>query len=430
MVAPRQAIAHLYRRAGFGASPSTIETALADGYEATVERLLAGLTEPDDGRPAVPHLSSWDEIQHGHGDNLYNESVNLVDWWLEKMATTSTPLREKLTLLLHGQFPVANSKVYAPVLMYRQNQLFRTLGGGSFATLTHAVAKDPAMMIWLDTASDIRQSPNENFARELMERFTMGIGNYSQEDVRQAARAFTGWSITDRSGEWVMNDWAHDFGEKVVLGYRGNLGGEDIVEIVTHTPASARWVVSRMWSFLAYPVAPTSPDITDLVASYSADLNMTNLLRGIFLHPYFLSPASIGGLVKQPVEWVAGIMRALRLRPASWAKSGGNGYLQYALSNLGQIPFDPPSVGGWGNNEYWLSTAASLSQLDFAQSAVYVADLSEIDDAPVADRIDLLAALLGTDGWSERSVAALTKVRHLTPELTALALTAPEVVVN
>lgn len=430
MVTTRQAVAHLYRRAGFGASAAELDAATAAGFDATVDRLLAGLTEPDDGRPAVPRMSTPAKIASNHAGNLYNEYLDLVDWWLEKMATTTTPLREKLTLLLHGQFPTANSKVYAPIFMYQQNETFRRLGPGAFNTLTQALAKDPAMMIWLDTATDIRQSPNENFARELMERFTMGVGNYTQEDVRQGARAFTGWSITDKSGVFVLNDWAHDYGEKLVLGHRGNLTGEDVIEIVTHTPASARWVTSRMWSFLAYPVAPSNFVVDELAAGYAKDLDMTNLLRAIFTHPYFLAPASTEGLVKQPIEWAVSTLRAFKISPGAFKKIGGNGFLQYALSNLGQIPFDPPSVGGWGNNEYWLSTAASLAQLNFAQAVAQVADLSAVDDQPVALRIDALADLLGIDGWTPQSRAALTHVRHVTPELVSLALTAPEYIVN
>jgi uncharacterized protein (DUF1800 family) len=426
----RQAVAHLYRRAGFGASGPELDAATAAGYEATVERLLAGLSAPEDDRPAVPHLSSYEAISRNRAPNLYNESLALVDWWLEKMARTTTPLREKLTLLLHGQFPTANSKVYAPVFMYQQNETFRRLGPGAYDVLTQALAKDPAMMIWLDTGTDVRQSPNENFARELMERFTMGVGTYTQEDVRQGARAFTGWTITDHSGVFTLNEWNHDYGEKVFLGHRGNLTGEDVIEIVTHTEASARWVTSRMWSFLAYPVSPHDPVVAELASSYAQDLDMTNLLRAIFLHPYFLAPAALEGLVKQPIEWVVGAMRAFDLTPASFRKSGGSGFLTYSLSNLGQLPFDPPSVGGWGTNEYWLSTAASLAQLNFAQSVAQVANVAFLEDAAGPERVDVLAARLGIDGWTPHSGAVLNRTRDQMPDLISLALTAPEYVVN
>jgi len=430
MLTTRQAVAHLYRRAAFGASAAELDAAEAAGYEATVEKLLAQLSEPDDNKPELPLLSTYAQIQNGRNVNVYGESTNLVAWWLEKMARTPTPMKEKLTLLLHCQFPTANSKVYAPIFMYEQNQAFRTMGGGQFNALNQVLAKQPAMLIWLDAGTDVRESPNENFARELMERFCMGIGNYTQEDVKQGARAFTGWTFTQDSAAFVMQDWNHDFGEKVFLGHRGDLTGEEVIEIVTHTPASARWLVSRMWSWLAWPIEPTSPYLDALVESYASDLNMTNLLRSILLHPYFLAPASTEGLVKQPIEWIAGIMRGFKLTKASFKAFGGAGYFQYVLNNLGQIPFDPPSVGGWGDNEYWLSTASSLSQLNFGQAVAQVADLSRISSAPVAERIDVLADMLSVDEWTPQTRAALNHVRHLTPELTALAVAAPETIVN
>ena len=164
----------------------------AASYEHTVEDLLAGLSAPDPDTPAVPRLSSAEALNMGHGGDTWDEYTNLVAWWVEKMATTPTPLREKLTLLLHGQFPTGFSKVGVPVYMHAQNQIFRTKGGGPFDELTLALSLDPAMLTWLDLSSNQRQSPNENFGRELMERFTMGIGNYSQRDVREASRALDG----------------------------------------------------------------------------------------------------------------------------------------------------------------------------------------------------------------------------------------------
>jgi uncharacterized protein (DUF1800 family) len=285
------------------------------------------------------------------------------------------------------------------------------------------------MLIWLDADSNERGAPNENFARELMERFTMGVGNYTQGDVEESARAFTGWAVSPGGG-FIQNDWAHDFGYKSFLGVHGDLSGEDIVRIVTATPASARWVAARMWSFLAYPVTPDDPVVSDLVPVYGAEHNMTALLQAIFTHPAFLSPATRQGLVKQPIEWVATILRAFGLRSAHFDRLGGSGYLADVLSNLGQIPFNPPTVGGWGSNGYWLSTASSLAQLNFAQTVASVADLSGLEDAAGPDRLAVLAGMLGLDGWGPKSTAVLNRVRDQIPEFTALALTAPEVIAN
>ena len=160
--------------------------------------------------------------------------MKLSTWWLDRMIVTDTPLREKLVLLLHEQFPTSYAKVNYADLMYNQNQLFRKLGAGSFETLTQAVAKDPAMLIWLDTGTDHKAHANENFARELMERFTMGVGNYTEEDVRQGARAFTGWELDYTTGEFFFNPYDHDNGEKDYLGHTGSLAGRG------HHPTSPR----------------------------------------------------------------------------------------------------------------------------------------------------------------------------------------------
>jgi len=423
-------LAQLYRRAAFGANSSELDAASAAGYKNTVEKLLAGLTEPDSRTPDVPHLTSAEALNRGHGGNSWDEYTNLVAWWVEKMATTPTPLREKLTLLLHGQFPTGFDKVGVPIYMHAQNEIFRTQGGGPFDELTHALSVDPAMLTWLDLSSNQRQSPNENFGRELMERFTMGIGNYSQRDVREASRALTGWSLSYPQGKFQFNTWAHDFGEKTLLGHRGNLAGQDVVRIVTHTEASYRWIPARMWSFLAYPVRPSDPIVSDLAPGYASDLNMTNLLRAIFTHPAFESTAARQGLVKQPIEWVAGIMRALNLRAESFKKQGGAGYLLWVLTNLGQIPFNPPTVGGWGQNGYWLSTAASLAQLNFVQSVTQVANLSVIEETAGPSRVAVLGEMLGIDSWTPRTDALLQHVRDDFTQLVPLALVAPETITN
>jgi uncharacterized protein (DUF1800 family) len=426
----RALVSYLYRRAGFGATTAQLDAGAAASYEHSVEALLAGLSAPDRDTPAVPRLSSAEALNMGHGGDTWDEYTNLVAWWVEKMATTTTPLREKLTLLLHGQFPTGFSKVGVPAYMHTQNQIFRTKGGGAFDELTLALSLDPAMLTWLDLSSNQRQSPNENFGRELMERFTMGIGNYSQRDVREASRALTGWSLAYPSGRFQFNTWAHDFGEKTLLGHSGNLAGEDVVRIVTHTPASHRWIPARMWSFLAYPVKPGDPVVSDLAPGYASDLNMTNLLRSIFMHPNFTSAGAQAGLVKQPIEWVAGIMRGLNLRTESFKKQGGAGYLLWVLTNLGQIPFNPPTVGGWGTNEYWLSTAASLAQLNFVQTVTQVANLKPLEETEGGSRVAVLGEMLGIQNWTPRTNALLQHVRDDFTQLVPLALTSPENITN
>jgi uncharacterized protein (DUF1800 family) len=428
-------VAHLYRRAGFGATPDEVASVAAGSWTAAVEGVLAGLTVPDGGAATVatPSLTAVQSVprlatlsaadRKAFQKTLRTEGRALVSWWLQRMTATSTPLREKLTLLLHGQFPTAISKVKLASLMYRQNEIFREQGSGNFGALTQTVAKDPAMLIWLDTDTDDLAHPNENFARELMERFTMGIGNYTEDDVREGARAFTGWRLDRRTGAWRLDAAQHDNGVKTFLGHTGNLSGEEVVDIVTHTPASARWVVSRMWSFLAYPVETTDAVVADLASGYAADLDMTGLLRSIFNHPAFVSATATGGLVKQPVELVVGALRALGMAASSPK-------LAAVLSGMGQVPFDPPNVGGWGANQYWLSTASSFERVRFAAGLAKVAEVPAIADAAPSSRSDAVAALLGIESWTTATAQALAKASGSPKALLALALSSPEYVAN
>jgi len=428
-----RALAHLYRRAGFGATPAEIEAAEKIGYETSADKLLAGLSEPDHAGSALalPQLTPLAQANvPGFSYDDYQEFIALSTWWIDRMIVTDTPLREKLVLLLHEQFPTSYQKVGYADLMYRQNELFRTLGPGSFEELTLAVAQDPAMLIWLDTGTDYKAHPNENFARELMERFTMGVGNYTEEDVRQSARAFTGWTLDYTTGNFFFNVYDHDGGEKRFLGKTGRWQGQDIINIVTHTTASSKWVVARLWSWLAYPVTTEDAVVADLAPGYKKDLNVTNLLTAILHHPDFVSTRALHGLVKQPVEYLVGTLRLLGLRTAAFSE----GTLVYLLAALGQQLFVPLNVGGWGQNQYWLSTSASNSQLSLAWNVAQYADLTEILDLngnPGA-QVDAVKKLLAIDAWSDRTYRALWKTadKGSAQELLVMALVSPEYLLN
>lgn len=424
----RALIAHLYRRAAFGATPHELNAGERAGWDATVEHLLAGLGKLDESAAASTPPSFVPFVQDivGNNPNHTPEFLSLTNWWIERMATTTTPLKEKLVLLLHCQFPTAYYKVNVPSLLFRQNVLFRQLGHGRFDVLMNAVAKDPAMLIWLDTGTDLVSHPNENFARELMERFTMGVGTFTESDVKNAARAFAGWSLNYQSGEYQLNANGQDIGWKTVLGHGGYLTGEEVVDIASRTEASARWVVSRLWSWLAYPVGTHNIRVAELAPGYRSDLDVGRLLRSILTHPEFVSSNSTQGLLKQPVEYVVGTMRAFNLSVSSFQP----GYLMQLLSSLGQQLFNPPTVGGWGSNQYWLSTANSLDQLKFATSVAATADLSRIADQPANVRVEALGDLLGVQSWSSGTAATLKHVRGDTPSLVALGLVSPEFVAN
>lgn len=429
----RRDVALLYRRAGFGLRPDELDEIAGGGYQAAVDRLVDGLgSAPDPGGDAVP------VPQLPTGATAATGVRSLQNWWMDRMIATSTPLREKLTLFWHGHFATAVSKVRDPRLMYQQNQLFRTLGGGGFEALAQAVAKDGAMMIWLDTSTDKKAHPNENFAREMMELFTLGLGNYTQTDVTAGARGFTGWAFERLTDQYVFRPAQHDYGQKTYLYQTGDWNGEDIVHIAVTRTESARYVVAKLWSHFAYPVAPSDPVVSDLMGGYGPGLDIASALRTLFLHPAFRSPQSRAGLVKQPVEYLAGAARSLSLAAGGPGGAGGTGGaatgravgadLPALAAALGQTLFDPPNVGGWGQNGYWLTTATSFLRLQAGLALAHRADLSTLGRLAPSQRLDSLASILGVDGWGPTTTSALTRVATDPLHLTALALTSPEYV--
>ncbi len=433
-------VAHLYRRAGFGAVPNQLAAAAGAGFDATVSVLVDGLGAPDPGADAVPaptlstppppsqRRAMGVTARRALSEQLHHEFVGVSTWWLSRMLATTNPLLEKLTLLVHGHFPTAISKVRFPLYMYGQNQLFRSHGSGDFGALTQAVASDPAMLIWLDANSNKASNPNENFARELMERFTMGIGTYTQSDVRAAAYCFTGWKLDPRTGTYAFDAAQHATTPQTFLGSTGVTTGRQVIDIVTHSDASSRFVPSRFWSYLAYPVAPDDPVVSDLAPGYAADRNVAKLLAAIFRHPRFIERASLQGLVKQPAEYVVGALRALGVTAADLQAKPG--LLLQTFAGLGQVLFDPPSVGGWPQNLYWLSTAAALTRWNFAHHLARRGDISLVADAAPAARVDAAAGMLSLSGWSSQTAAALRRAATNPPTLVTLALVSPEYVSN
>ena len=321
---------HLLRRAGFGASPADLATFAPLPYGQAVARLLNYQLLPDDVDTHIGQAGYVGTTSAGQ----FSPNTVVTDArqrLLFRMLHSQRPLQEKMALFWHNYFATGYSKIAGkvgaanatrlmaakpsedPQQQTGQIELFRTSALGNFRQLLLAVAQDPAMLLWLDGASNIKAAPQENFGRELMERFTMGIGNYTQGDVIQAARCFTGWELDTISGQFFFNPYDNDNGIKHFLGRSGRYTGEDIVSIVTHEPASHRWVISRMWSWLAFPVTPNDPLVQDFVHGYAKDLNLTHLLEAMFNHSAFVSARARQGLVKQPIEMLVGALRRLGL---------------------------------------------------------------------------------------------------------------------
>ena len=422
----RSAVAHLLRRAGFGASGAEIDAAAKAGYEATVSTLLAPAgADPGAAATPAPDFPAVKEPKKGNAQADYQ----MVQWWLSRMVAVTQPLVEKRTFFFHGHFATSVQKVASPGFMIQQNQTMRTLGGGDFGVLAHAMVRDPAMMLWLDSAGNTLKAPNENLARELMELFTLGVGNYTEDDVRAGARALTGWRL-DPGGKATLVPRLHDDTAKTILGKTADFDDSSFVDWLLQQPASPKFVTGRFWNRFGMP-GPIPPDVSGrLLAAYSPNRDITALLRALFLDPVFRGPQARYALVKQPTEYVVGVLRALNIKIDASADPKDVEILRTALNGLGQLPFYPPNVGGWPEGTAWLTTAAAQTRFVFAEWAVAKGDLSQVENSSPGQRIGAVAHLLGVDAFSDRSTAALNEVVADPKQLVTLALLAPEYLVN
>jgi uncharacterized protein (DUF1800 family) len=344
--------AHLLRRAGFGAPPARVAAAVQKGLEETIDDLFA---EADD-----------EEQEFARTFNAINgKFVNAGDagvcqaWWIYRMVTTRVPLREKLALFWHGHFATSIHKVEDTQLMLQQVDTFRRLGFGSLRELVLAVAKDPAMIVWLDGESNVKEHPNENFARELMELFTCGIGNYTEQDVQQAARAFTGWHRI--GSQFVFNAEAHDTGAKKILGRRGKFDGGDVIDLLMAHAATARFIARKLLRFFAAP-QPTDDVVAEAAALYDrTQLNTRSFLRELFQSQYFFSEECRRTRIASPAEFVIGIARTLNLRQPALDLVG-------QMNPMGQELLAPPNVKGWDGEEKWINATTLAARMTYARS--------------------------------------------------------------
>ena len=288
-------------------------------------------------------------------------------WWLDCMRVGGSGAREKLALFWHGHFATSQTKVRSNHLMLTQNETFRRLGTGPFRELCAAMAADPAMLVWLDGRQNHARSPNENFAREIMELFTLGEGHYTEEDVGEAARCFTGWVVNPENGDSMFVRRRHDDGRKKLFGKSGNFGAEEAVDLICARPRCAEFLATKLWEFYAYP-QPAPALVKSLAAHYRAnDLRTGELLRMILTHPEFYSPRARATQIKSPVQWMVQAARetARQLLPPGLALP--------LCAELGQNLFVPPSVKGWDGGTSWINSATlirrSNSALLFAVAA-------------------------------------------------------------
>lgn len=373
--------AHLLRRAAFGGSPDDVRRftgmQAGDAVEALVRFPATDtLAQPENvydpasvyqqyaGR--LRSLSADDrrslEMEIRKSETLSIASLQL--WWLNRMLATPAPLQEKMTLFFHGHFTTAAiQKGVSPAMVFGQNQLFRRYAVGNLRELTAAVSIDPAMLLYLDGADNVAAHPNENYARELMELYTLGVDNYTEEDVRQSARAWTGWRVSRLTGTAFFAPRLHDDGVKTFLGQSGNLGGDDVVNVIFSKSQCARFFAGKLLSLFVYD--DPEPELVDGVADLLLrhDYVLAPVVSAILRSNVFYSPRAYRALVKEPVEFVVGTYKALGVARIDASALP-------ALRGMGQILFYPPNVAGWPGGENWLTSQMMIARQNFLAGLV------------------------------------------------------------
>jgi uncharacterized protein (DUF1800 family) len=383
--------AHLLNRAGFGGSPSAIKDFHSLGREKAVDSLLDpgeainAFPAPDwsdkevaladmrsrldmrkEARKATRGLSREDaEKQRREAIKQFQQlnrqqALEAQAWWFRRMLKSEAPLREKMTLFWHDHFATSVQKVKQTVLVFQQNELFRENALGSFKELTQKILLDPAMMLYLDTQNSKKGMPNENFAREVMELFTLGEGNYTEQDIHEAARAFTGYQINRLNGTVSHNTRQWDDGEKTLFGTTGKFNGTDVVNLIFEKKDPARFMAKKLWQFFVYEESSQSA-ITALAQIYQKENFQTGaLLREIFLSKEFYSEAAMRTQIKCPVQYLVSILKQLEIAEPPV------GFPIVAQQQLGQILFLPPNVAGWDWGQAWINTNTLLTRYNLA----------------------------------------------------------------
>ena len=400
--------AHLLRRAGFGADPAAIKQAAAAGIDATTETLLHPELVPENFNDTQTLSALTAILPETKNGGTPAQAVKM--WWVHRMIASPRPLAEKMTLFWHGHFTSKDGGMQGD-LLYRQNQLFRANALGNFRTLTLAVSRDPEMLRYLNGNTNYKAHPNENYGRELMELYTCGIGNYTEDDVKAAARAFSGWNL--RRGEFYFNPNQHDNDPKTFLGKTGNWNGDDIVDILVAHPATAKRLCTQLWAYFAYP-AP-EPQVVDALVEtyYGSGYDIRAVMSRILRSKAFYSDKARFNVIKSPAQYVVGTIKMLGLnkavelalsditpaneraylpaattmpaapaatvtaaattpavtpQQAAGRKMAVLAGLPNAMRSMGQDLLAPPTVKGWDGGEAWINTSTLLARVNFANA--------------------------------------------------------------
>lgn len=426
----RLAVSRLLHRVGFGPKPGQFRAMLAQGFDKSASEVMArtppsyvdvkvGLGIVDLGPQPQPNTETVVPYFDAKRSQLRAMSL----WWLDQMVLQDFPLHERMTWFWHGHWATSYAKVDEPLVMFDHIDRLRKHALGNFTKMCEEMVIDGALIMWLDGQLNTAISPNENLARELLELFTLGVDRYSENDIKEAARVLTGWKVVRNSGLVTKNVKQSYFKPTTVLGATSQFDAVSLARFLSQQPNSQRFVAERLWfRFMSSSVALP---IGSRVEAALSERELLPAMRALIISEDFTNPAH--SLVKSPLEWLVGALRALRIMPSTYIQPDA---LLNTLTTLGQRPLFPPNVGGWPSDQAWLSAASVQSQIQAAQTLCGRGDLSPVTQAPQASRLEALADWLGVAEWSQRTRSVLNTAISDPRRLTTLALVSPEYVVN
>ena len=425
----RLAISRLINRFGFGPKPGEYAALLAMGLTSAQSKLLtppatdAGLTQvvepdfPDRGpfpTPGTPERNTFAAA-------MQSDRLNLELWWLDRMVLADHALAERLTWFWHGHWATSLGKVEYARPMKMQNDTLRANALGNFNQMAQAMVIDPALMYWLDAGANVKQSPNENLARELMELFVLGVGRYTEDDVRGVARALTGYNVNRSASTFTFNSNKHDATSFSILGTTGTWDAASIIKFLVARSDNQKFITDRLWFRMMSTALPAPSDISTAFA------NREILPVVQKMATYVTSADPLMSQVKSPVEWAVAACRALKVTPS---KVQNRAQIINYLDKLGQYPFNPPNVGGWPFDEAWLNIASTQYRISFAGNLIAQGDLSPIAGLSGLTMENALADWLGIPEFTLRTKAVIRSSGLTSAQIVSLALCSPEYVVN
>jgi uncharacterized protein (DUF1800 family) len=423
----RLELSRLVHRFGLGPKPGEYAQLLAGGIPLARSKILA--RRPDSGlnalvTPPYPDMGqapSDPTAANAYWAEVYDQSQTIGVWWMDRMVLADYPFIERMTWFWHGHWATSVSKVQFARAMKIQNDTLRTHALGNFKDMSRAMVQDCALIYWLDGQENVAYSPNENLGREFMELFTLGVGNYTQTDVHQAALGFSGYNVNLVAGTVSFDSKQHDNKPVSVLGKRQVFDAVTLSDFIVSRPENAKFIARRLWfRFVSSTVEPPA-SLAKVFESRDIGLLINTIARNSAMRlPQY-------SLAKSPVEWFVAACRALRVTPSKLTSAGN---LDWQLSSMGQFPFNPPSVGGWPYDQAWLTAAAIPFRMNLATSLVQAGHLEPLTSVPKSKIVEAAADWLGVAKWSTRTERALNEAASDPARLALLALNAPEYLVT